>query len=365
MSICNFIVPLGKAAASDIECIGRRNAYVSQMIGHLGKEGVNIPGGFVFTVNAYKHFLLFNGLEPAIRKCLCAIDYNNITSLRRGARKIRWLIMHAEFSPELQGQLLAAYNELSEFYQVADTYVSLHPSIEIEEDPDALFMSQQSDYQHVRGLNMLMNTIKQCFAALFTDQAINYRHQLGYRHFNMGLSVCVRKMIRTGMASAGMAFSLDRGMSLDAVLINASYGSGNLIASEEVSPDEYIVLKKNLRESSIPVIQKKLGTKEKMMICNNTPYDKITFISTDKDMRERFCLTDEQVLTIAGWVTAIEKYAQQQGNWFPLNIEWAIDGRTNQLFVVEVSRLSLVSLKKVAAVLKSHFAVSDKMVHIN
>lgn len=348
MSIKQFIVPLSKVGINDIEWVGGKNASLGEMIQNLGGLGINIPDGFVITVHAYKHFLLSNNLEPAIREHIAGIDFSSIESLRKGGKKIRQLIRNTAFPQQLAGEIVSAYNTLSALYQIPDTDVAVRSSATAEDLPDASFAGQQETYLNVRGPVTLIDAVRNCFASLFTDRAISYRQNFGYGHFELGLSVCVQKMVRADMACSGVAFSLDTESGFrDVVVINGSYGLGEMVVQGAVSPDEFIVFKPTLQAPYLPVIERKLGNKDKMMIYGDNPDERVSIIPTEKNMQTRFCIDDDKVMLIANWVTAIEKYYSRiKGHWCPVDVEWAIDGKTNQLFIVQARPETIHSQKK-------------------
>ncbi|HTD94597.1 MAG TPA: phosphoenolpyruvate synthase [Chitinophagaceae bacterium] len=356
MSIKDFIVPLSKVGINDIEWVGGKNASLGEMIQHLGKLGINIPDGFVITVHAYKHFLLSNDLGPSIKEHMDEIDYDSIESLRKGGKKIRQLIRNTAFPQELGEQVVKAYQALSEQYKIPDTDVAVRSSATAEDLPDASFAGQQETYLNIRGPVTLIDAVRNCFASLFTDRAISYRHNLGFDHFELGLSVCVQKMVRSDMACSGVAFSLDTESGFrDVVVINGSYGLGEMIVQGSVSPDEFIVFKPMLKDSFQPIIEKRLGNKDKMMIYGDNPNERVSIIPTEKNMQSKFCIEDDKILLIARWVAEIEKYYSRiKGHWCPMDVEWAIDGKTNQLFIVQARPETIHSRKKERTVTEYH-----------
>lgn len=348
MSTNRFIVPLSKVGINDIEWVGGKNASLGEMIQNLSEPGINIPDGFVITVDAYKHFLLSNDLGPAIQQHIAEIDFESIESLRKGGKKIRQLIRNTAFPQALGGQIAQAYKTLSELYQIPDADVAVRSSATAEDLPDASFAGQQETYLNVRGPVALIDAVRNCFASLFTDRAISYRQNFGYGHFELGLSVCVQKMVRSDMACSGVAFSLDTESGFrDVVVINGSYGLGEMIVQGAVSPDEFIVFKPTLHAPYLPVIERKLGNKDRMMIYGDNPDERVSIIPTEKSMQSKFCLDNEKVLLIAKWVTEIEKYYSRiKGHWCPVDVEWAVDGKSDQLFIVQARPETIHSQKK-------------------
>jgi len=342
-----LIMPLNEVGINDIEVVGGKNASLGEMLQHLSQLGVNIPGGFVITVNAYRRFIAFNKLDRAISDRIGEIDYNNIESLRRAGLQIRNLIRNSKFPPELSQLIIDAYTSLSKLYDQAATDVAVRSSATAEDLPDASFAGQQETYLNVRGPAALMDSVRNCFASLFTDRAISYRNTFGYDHFAVGLSVCIQKMVRSDLGSSGVAFSLDTESGFkDVVVINGSYGLGELVVQGSVSPDEFIVFKPKLGDQYIPIIEKKLGVKDQLMVYGDDPDERVKIIPTDKAAQARFCLEDDAIIQLAEWVTLIEAYYTKiKGHWCPMDIEWAVDGLTQELFIVQARPETIHSRK--------------------
>lgn len=312
-----------------------------------GTQGVSIANGFVVTANAFKQFLSFNYLEPTIRKHLDTIDGSDINSIVNVSARIRRLILDAEFPPELRFQVIDAYVKLSEQYGMDYTDVSLYPSMIDEESLGILFGSQQKAYTSVKGATMLIKTIQYCFAALFTEQAILHRATLGLRQFSVGLSVCVQKMVKPGLAAAGLIYAPDTAAKFtDTVVIKGAYGPAALLVQGGIMPDKFTVRRSVSRKPGIPIIEKKMGDKKMMIFYGSGPFEEMMVLPTEKKMQDRFCLTDEQILTLAEWMSAIKNYTRRQGYGTPMNMEWAVDGRTNRLFIIGINGRVLDFRKK-------------------
>src|SRR5690606_30028292 len=222
---------------------------LGEMIQHLDSLGIRIPGGFVITVAAYREFLRYNNLEHDLGVILDKIDYDSIESLRRGGQQVRMLLKNGEFPPLLKEAILAAYESLSGVYGQEYTDIAVRSSATAEDLPDASFAGQQESYLNVRGPVALLDAVRNCMASLFTDRAISYREGFGYDHLSIGLSICVQKMVRSDLGSSGVAFSLDTESGFkDVVVINGSYGLGELVVQGSVSPDEFIVFKPTLAQ---------------------------------------------------------------------------------------------------------------------
>ena len=343
-----FILPLSRVGLEDLPTVGGKNASLGEMIQHLEVLGVNIPNGFVITVAAYRQFIKVNKLDSVIRKIIDEIDFDNIESLRRSGLKIRHLITNSKFPKELSELIIREYYALSATYQQEETDVAVRSSATAEDLPDASFAGQQETYLNVRGPASLIDAVRNCFASLFTDRAISYRESLKYDHFQLALSVCVQKMVRSDLAASGVAFSLDTESGFkNVVVINGSYGLGEMIVQGAVLPDEFIVFKPTLKEQFTPVIERKLGVKDKMMIYGDNPHERVSVIPTEKIARDKFCIDDETVLRLARWVVEIENYyTGKKGKWCPMDVEWAIDGLTKELFIVQARPETIHSQKK-------------------
>ncbi len=355
-----YILPLDKVGIDDIDRVGGKNASLGEMLQNLSSLGIRIPNGFVITVAAYKKFLEFNNLEDTIKKIINAIDYDKIESLRRGGLHVRQLLKNSHFPKDLSELIIDAYTELSANYEQDTTDVAVRSSATAEDLPDASFAGQQETYLNVRGPASLIDSVRNCFASLFTDRAISYRHSFGYDHFSLGLSVCVQKMVRSDLGASGVAFSIDTESGFkDAVVINGSYGLGEMIVQGSVSPDEYIVYKPLLKEGFAALIEKKMGVKDKMMVYSDAGDERVKIIPTERGFQNRFCLKDETALELAGWVIKIEEYYSRIKNkWTPMDVEWAIDGLSKELFIVQARPETIHSQKELGEI--SGYKIADE-----
>lgn len=347
MNNTDFLANLHEVGLNDLDKVGGKNASLGEMLQNLTKLGIHIPGGFIITVAAYQHFIQENKLDDAIHSIINNITFDDIESLRRGGLQARQLIKNSKFPQELSKMIIAKYYELSKIYDQEETDVAVRSSATAEDLPDASFAGQQETYLNVRGPASLINSVRNCFASLFTDRAISYRHSFGYDHFSVGLSVCIQKMVRSDLGASGVAFSLDTESGFkDVIVINASFGLGEMIVQGSVSPDEYIVFKPPLKENFTPIIEKKLGVKDKMMVYGDDPDERVKIIPTERSLRDRFCLTDESILKLAKWVQQIEEYyTNKKQKWTPMDVEWAIDGLSKELFIVQARPETIHSQK--------------------
>ena len=321
----------------DLERVGGKCASLGEMTRNLTSLGIRIPGGFVITTDAYFQFMQQSGLEPMIQELLKRVDHDNVETLRRAGSTIRQAISNARFPHELSHQIIESYEELSKSYGQPATDVAVRSSATAEDLPDASFAGQQETFLNVRGPAALIDSVRNCFASLFTDRAISYRRTFGYDVMRIGLSVCVQKMVRSDLASSGVAFSLDTETGFrDVVMINGSYGLGEMVVQGAVSPDEFLVFKTTRMQGFASIIEKKLGTKDKLMVYGDHSDQRTKIIPVEEGQRARFCLGDAQTLQLADWVIRIEEYyTRLKGKWCPVDVEWAVDGLSGELFIVQ------------------------------
>ncbi|MFN5334726.1 MAG: phosphoenolpyruvate synthase [Bacteroidota bacterium] len=342
-----YLADLDSVGLKDIELVGGKNASLGEMLQNLTSLGIQIPNGFIVTVAAYREFIRFNNLDETIRSIINQIDFDDIESLRRGGLAARQLLKNSKFPKELSEAIIQKYHELSRRYDQEVTDVAVRSSATAEDLPDASFAGQQETYLNVRGPASLMNAVRNCFASIFTDRAISYRNNFGYDHFSIGLSVCVQKMVRSDLGASGVAFSLDTESGFkDVVVINASFGLGEMVVQGSVSPDEYIVFKPTLKQGFSSIIEKKLGIKDRKMVYVDNPDERVQIIPVEKPLQARYTLKDERILQLADWVTKIEDYySKLKGHWCPMDVEWAIDGISKELFIVQARPETIHSQK--------------------
>lgn len=338
---------LDQVGINDIDLVGGKNASLGEMLQNLTKMGIRIPGGFVITVSAYNLFIAHNSLEQQIKDLIQQIDFSSVESLRRVGLQIRNLISNSRFPSDLSHEIIEAYYTLSNIYGQSTTDVAVRSSATAEDLPDASFAGQQETYLNVRGPAALIDAVRNCFASLFTDRAISYRENFKFDHFAVGLSVCIQKMVRSDLGVSGVAFSLDTESGFkDVVLINGSYGLGEMIVQGSISPDEYIIHKPTLKAGFNALIEKRMGVKDKMMVYGDNADERVKVIPTEKGFQSRFCLSDATALKLADWVVKIEEYySELRGNWTPMDVEWAVDGLSKELFIVQARPETIHSRK--------------------
>lgn len=328
-----FILWFRDISIADIKRVGGKNAALGEMYSKLTPSGINIPNGFALTAEAYRFFLKKTGLNNKIDDVLKNLDVNRLRDLQKRGRLVRTLILKSDLPSEIRRSVDAAYRRLEKIYgQNVD--VAVRSSATAEDLPTASFAGQQETYLNVVGKEELLLAVKKCIASLFTDRAISYRADKGFSHLGVALSVGVQKMVRSDLASSGVAFTIDTETGFDKVIvINGSYGLGEMVVQGMVTPDEFIVFKPTLEEGFNALIAKDLGPKNIKLVYGKKGTIRLSV--SEKD-RQKFCLGNEEVLGLARWCLEIEKhFSKKRGRYQPMDIEWAKDGKTGELFIVQ------------------------------
>jgi pyruvate, water dikinase len=339
----------------DVPLVGGKNASLGEMYQKLTGKGVRIPNGFAVTAHAYHYFTEKAGIKDDIRRILRGLDAHDIQDLQNRGHKVRQTILNAEMPEDLNKEILVAYHKMEDMYgQNCDT--AIRSSATAEDLPDASFAGQQETYLNIRGDYAVLEACKKCFASLFTDRAIAYREEKKFDHFTIGLSIGVQKMARSDVGASGVMFSIDTESGFkDAVLINAAYGLGENVVQGAVNPDEFYVFKPTLKKGFKPIITKRLGEKEIMMVYSEGGAKSPTKnIPVDKTMRRKFCVSDAEVLILSKWACIIEDhYSQEAGHFKPMDMEWAKDGKDGKLYIVQ-ARPETVQSQKDYSVLEDY-----------
>jgi len=336
-------------ASEDVPSVGGKNASLGEMIGALGEQGVRVPGGFATTAQAYRAFLEANDIEHEMRSYLEELQ-SGAESLQAVGKRIRRLFRRGEFPEEVAERIREAYRQLSERYEVDEVDVAARSSATAEDLPEASFAGQQETFLNVTGEDELLEACRKCYASLFTDRAIAYRQEQGFDHMQVALSVGVQKMVRSDKACAGVMFTIDTETGFpDVVVINGSWGLGDTVVQGTVIPDEYRVFKPLLeRENLRPIVEKTRGDKEMKEIYASGGSETTKDVQSTQAERRSFVLDDDEILRLARWAIAIETHYER-----PMDIEWAKDGRTGDLFIVQ-ARPETVQSQKEAGVLKTY-----------
>jgi pyruvate,water dikinase len=352
----NYIINLNEVSLKDINLVGGKNASLGEMIQNIESMGIKVPNGFAVTTKAYRDFIDFNGLQEQVVNLVSGLDDGNLPELRRVGAEVRQLIRNGIFPPKIKEEIRERYMQLSESYGQKMIDVAVRSSATAEDLPDASFAGQQETFLNVRGSESILEAVRNCFASLFTDRAISYRNTFNYNHFDIALSVCIQKMVRSDMAASGVAFSLDPESGFkDVVVINSSWGLGEMIVQGAVSPDEFIIFKPSLEQGFSSIIEKKIGNKDKKMIYGEDHGKLTKTVTVSDEDKEKFSVTDQQALEIARWVSSIEKYySNLKGRWCPMDVEWAIDGISNDLYIVQARPETIHSQNKTKMLVEYH-----------
>lgn len=330
----------------NIPLVGGKNASLGEMIRELASQGIKVPNGFAITAEAYWYLLRAGKIEQRIKEILSDLDSRDAANLRQKGSALRHAIMAAPLPQDLQYSIVSAYHELSKGMD-GPVDVAVRSSATAEDLPDASFAGQQETYLNVQGEAALLESCKRCFASLFTDRAISYRQDKGFDHLKIALSIGVQRMVRSDLASSGVMFSIDTETgSQDIVLINAAFGLGENVVQGSINPDEYYVFKPTLKQGFRPIVQKILGSKEFKLIYDIGGSKMVKNVPVPPDDRSRFAITDDEILSLARWACLIEDhYSKKRGQYTPMDMEWAKDGRTGELFILQARPETVQSQK--------------------
>ena len=367
----NFVKWFNQVGIVDVPSVGGKNAALGEMFSNLVPLGVNVPDGFALTADAYRHFFKETGLDEKIKNILVDLNTKDIRNLQAHGKKVREAILKADLPEDLDAAIAQAYSLLEKKYG-KNRDVAVRSSATAEDLPGASFAGEQETFLNIHGIANVLVATKKCIASLFTDRAISYRQDKGFSHFDVALSVGIQCMVRSDKASSGVAFTIDTETGFDkVVVINSIYGLGEFIVQGEVIPDEFIVFKPSL-DSGVknPIIAKNIGKKNIKLVYakDGTKKEKVSLVEEQK-----FAITDQEVVKLAGWCYQIEKYfSKKHGHYQPMDIEWAKDGQTGELFIVQArpetvaalqdrNVLTEYKLKKVGKVLVEGIAVGSKI----
>jgi len=332
-----FILWFDQLGIEDVPIVGGKNASLGEMYRNLTPKGVRIPNGFAVTAHAYFYLLEKGGIKQRIKDILADLNTSDMRNLSEHGHKVRQLIRETEFPPELRSEIVEHYRNLCKAFNMDNVDVAVRSSATAEDLPDASFAGQQETYLNVRGEDDLIVACKKCFASLFTNRAISYRQDKGFDHFSIGLSIGVQKMVRSDKASSGVMFSIDTESGFEkAVFVTSAYGLGENVVQGAVNPDEFYVFKDTLKQGFRPIVTKKIGSKEKKMIYCHDGNNVTKNVEVELTERKKFAINDDEVLQLAKWACIIEDhYSDKAGHYKPMDMEWAKDGVTGELFIVQ------------------------------
>jgi len=328
-----FIIWFKDLGIKNVPQVGGKNASLGEMYTQLAKLGVPVPNGFATTSKAYKYLLSHTHLMKEVKNILRGLNTHNTSDLQKRGRAVRNAVLKTPLPKDLEAEILSCYKEMEKMYG-KNVDVAVRSSATAEDLPGASFAGQHETFLNVRGKEHLLKAVKGCYASLFTDRAISYRVDKGFSHFDVALSVGVQKMVRTDLASSGVAFTIDTESGFNKiVMINSAYGLGEMVVQGKVTPDEFLVFKPTLAKEKNAIIGRTIGAKVEKMIYAKEGIKKVKNTPAD---REKYSLTDKEVLKLAKWCIEIEKhFSKKYKHYQPMDIEWGKDGKTGDLFIVQ------------------------------
>ncbi len=327
----NRVILLKDARISDVEIVGGKNASLGEMIGALSDKGVRVPGGFATTADAFEEFLNHNNLKSKIDKLLKDLDTNQIKELTQVGAKIRNWVQESDFPDEFLDEIKLNYKKLEDSLGKDATF-AVRSSATAEDLPEASFAGQQETYLNVSGIDEILNSIKKVFASLYNDRAISYRVHQGFDHSEVSLSAGIQQMVRSDIGTSGVMFTIDTESGFeDVVFITSAYGLGETVVQGSVNPDEFYVHKPSLNNGKKAVLSRTVGSKEiKMVYAYDDLKSQVSIETVSEDQQQSLSLNDEQVEELARYAITIENHYKR-----PMDIEWALDGNTNELYIVQ------------------------------
>ncbi len=326
------VIWLDQLGLHDIDRVGGKNASLGEMIQNLSNLGVNVPGGFATTADAYRGFLEHDNLGNRINDLLNQLDVDNLSELAKTGAQIRQWIMEIPLQDDLEQDINIAYAEAVKQYGEEVTW-AVRSSATAEDLPDASFAGQQETFLNVSGIDDIKMAIRKVFASLFTDRAISYRVHQNFAHEGVALSAGIQKMVRSDIAASGVLFTLDTESGFDKVVfVTGSYGLGEMVVQGAVNPDEFYVYKQNLEDKKPAVLSRTRGSKAIKMIYDRSENaeEPVKIVDVETEQQFKYCITDEQVEELARQAVTIEKHYKR-----PMDIEWALDGNDNGLYIVQ------------------------------
>ncbi|HSK64399.1 MAG TPA: phosphoenolpyruvate synthase [Pyrinomonadaceae bacterium] len=344
-----YTLNFAEIGMQDINRVGGKNASLGELFNSLRAKGVGVLDGFATTADAYRALLAEGQLEYELRSLVSDFDHEDVEELKRRGHAARVAILDMPLPKELRIAVIDAYEKLCERLG-HEPELAVRSSATAEDLPEASFAGAAETFLNVRGREALLRAVRQCFASLFTDRAISYRARLGYDHLKVAISVGVQPMVRSDKASSGVIFTLDTESGFrDVVLISSSYGLGEYVVQGVVTPDEWLVFKPTLKTGHRPIVGRRLGSKEVRLVYGDGSRTTRSEPTPDNE-RKRYSLSDDEVLKLAQWACIIEEhYSAAAGHAQPMDIEWAKDGQTGQLFIVQARPETVHSAKTTLA----------------
>ena len=367
-----FVLWFDQVNNNDVAMVGGKNASLGEMYTTLTGKGIRVPNGFVVTAYAYRYFIEKAGLISFIKDTLKDLNTEDIKDLQKKGKAIREKIIKADIPKEIEVEIAKAYDDLSNAYKMKEADVAVRSSATAEDLPGASFAGEHETYLNIVGEKDVFEAVKMAMASLWNDRAISYRVDKGFDHFDVALSVGVQKMVRSDKGSSGVMFTIDTESGFrEVVEIDASWGLGEMVVQGKVTPDAYLIFKKTLNQGFPAIIKKTIGSKENKMIYTSASSAKASITSSVKEVdvaekdRNIFVLTDEEILTLSRWGLEIEKhYSERAQKPTPMDMEWAKDGITNELFIVQARPETVQSEKKHASITEYSLTTQEQPIVI-
>ena len=370
----SYIRRFHEIGINDVALVGGKNASLGEMYQAMRPKGVHIPEGFVITADAFTKLIEEKDLSKTIYKKLDSLDMRDMEQLEKTGREVRELIRSTDLPTEISTDIRNAYAELCQLVGVEELDVAVRSSATAEDLPEASFAGQQETYLNVRGVESVLEACLNCFASLFTDRAISYRASHGFNHRKVRLSIGVQRMVRSDQASSGVIFTLDtESGARNVILINSAYGLGENIVGGRVDPDEFLILKPVLETARVPIIRKKLGAKQLRMVYSTDETMRTKNVEVSENDRQKFSLNNQEVIKLARWSLLIEEYYSALNKKdTPMDLEWAKDGGSGELYILQArpetvhstrkfQEANIMSLKKRSTVILKGKAVGSKI----
>lgn len=349
----NFIISFDALGKNDVALVGGKNASLGEMANNLKSKGIHVPNGFATTASAFQYFLQYNKLNQPLNYLFLKLDTKDFSNLSQIGEQARMLVRNAEIPSDFKLEIISAYKELCG-NEGREVDVAVRSSATAEDLPTASFAGQHDSFLNISGAEDVVNAVHRCFVSLFNNRAIKYREDNGFEQMKVYLSAGVQLMVRSDLSSAGVIFTLEPESGFkDVIVISGVWGLGENIVQGAVTPDEFHVFKTTLQQNKNAIISKKLGTKAKTMVYSTTDKSSIVNTDTPEEKRKQWVLNDEEITQLASWSYTIEQHYKM-----PMDIEWAKDGITGKLFIVQ-ARPETVHSKK-DPYLKTEYIVKDK-----
>jgi len=348
--LSDLVLWLDQLRLSDLAKVGGKNASLGEMIGHLGQLGVSVPGGFATTAHAFQQFIAQSGLADRIQARLATLDVDDVDALTTAGTEIRTWVIDTPLLTDLDAAVRAAYSRLCKLAGTDNTAVAVRSSATAEDLPDASFAGQQETFLNVCGADDVIHRIKEVFASLYNDRAIAYRVHHGFRHEDVFLSAGVQLMVRSDIGASGVLFTLDTESGFrDVVFVTGSYGLGEMVVQGAVNPDEFYVYKPTLRAGKSAILRRQRGAKQQRMVYSSKAGERVRVEATPAADRARFCISDDDVQELARQSLVIEQHYDR-----PMDIEWAKDGNTGKIYIVQARPETVKSRARATQIERYH-----------